>query len=153
MVEADRTCIAVLDACEKYPTSHLKLVLERPEMASIMFYYTTAFFIESNYEALKTLMYHSNSYNKAFGFNIAAGYIFEEKLEQMKEIISYSDFIICNKDDAHSCARHLSAEIGISADEKDRETIALAMTKFLKVSSRPRVVIITDSQNPIAVAS
>ena len=53
-------------------------------------------------------MYHSNSYNKAFGFNIAAGYIFNEKLEQMKEIISYSDFIICNKDDAHSCAKHLS---------------------------------------------
>ena len=98
-------------------------------------------------------MYHSNSYNKAFGFNIAAGYIFNEKLEQMKEIISYSDFIICNKDDAHSCAKHLSDKIGISADEKDRETIALAMSKFHKVSSRPRVVIITDSQNPIAVAS
>lgn len=52
----------------------------------------------------------------------------------MKEIICYSDFIICNKDDAHSCAKHLNAEIGISADEKDRETIALAMTKFVKVS-------------------
>ena len=58
----------------------------------------------------------------------------EEKLEQMKEIISYSDFIICNKDDAYACAKHLSEQIGISADEKDRETIALAMTKFSKFS-------------------
>lgn len=104
VVDADRTCVAVLDACEKYPKSHLLQVLERPEMSSVMFYYTTAFFIESNFEALKALMYHANSYNKIFGFNIAAGYIFEEKLEKMKEILSYCDIVICNKDDAHACA-------------------------------------------------
>jgi hypothetical protein len=27
VVDADRTCIGVLDACEKYPTSHLEEVL------------------------------------------------------------------------------------------------------------------------------
>ena len=45
VVEADRTCVAVLDACEKYPTKHLKHVIERDDLGSVMFYYTTAFFI------------------------------------------------------------------------------------------------------------
>jgi hypothetical protein len=54
----------------------------------------------------------------------------------MKVIISYCDFIICNKDDAHSCAKHLSNSIGISPEEKDREKIALAMTNYPKVGSQ-----------------
>ena len=72
----------------------------------------------------------------------------------MKVIISYSDFIICNKDDAYSCASYLGADIGINPLEKDRLTIALALTTYFKVnSSRQRTVIITDSSNPIAVAN
>jgi len=71
----------------------------------------------------------------------------------MKEILTFCDFIICNKDDAHACAKYLGKDLGISPEEKDREVIALAMTKYLKVSSRPRVMVVTDSQNPIAVAS
>ena len=45
VVDADRTCIAVLDACEKYPKEHLAGVLSRPEIDSCQVFYSTAFFI------------------------------------------------------------------------------------------------------------
>jgi sugar/nucleoside kinase (ribokinase family) len=123
-------------------------------MESVMFFYTTAFFIESNYEALKHMMENAQENGRAFGFNIAAGYLFEEKREQMTEIMKYCDFIICNKDDALACVKSLSDQIGIDKNETDREKIALAMTTFEKINpERKRVVIITDSSNSIAVAS
>ena len=49
VVDADRTCIAVLDACEKYPADHLSSILEKPEIQFSKVFYSTAFFIEANY--------------------------------------------------------------------------------------------------------
>lgn len=46
----ERTLVANLSACLKYPTEHLKKNLQVLEKAS--FLYTSAFFITSNYEAL-----------------------------------------------------------------------------------------------------
>lgn len=52
VVKADRTCVAVLDACEQYPTSHLENIIQRPESNNFLCLYTTGFFINTNYEAL-----------------------------------------------------------------------------------------------------
>ena len=56
VVNVDRTCIAILDACEKYPTSHLTSTLENYDMTKALFFYSTGFFIESNKEALMKMI-------------------------------------------------------------------------------------------------
>lgn len=81
--EADRTCIAVLDACEAFPTSHLASLLAN-DTYQFNYFYSTGFFIETNYEALQLLIKKSNG---RFAFNFASGYLFEERKEQMAEVI------------------------------------------------------------------
>ena len=52
VMKADRTCIAILDACENYPKEHIEGVLTDMEQEIIdetVCFYSTAFFIESNW--------------------------------------------------------------------------------------------------------
>jgi len=44
----DRTCIAILDACEKYPMSHMETVLNSESIKGTKIFYTTGFFLESS---------------------------------------------------------------------------------------------------------
>lgn len=68
----DRTCIAILEACEHYPESHMKQTMESEMMKNCICTYSTGFFIESNYEALCLLAEQSAEQNKIFGFNLAS---------------------------------------------------------------------------------
>ena len=45
----DRTCIAILEACERYPLSHMKQVMTDDMMKNCICTYSTGFFIESNF--------------------------------------------------------------------------------------------------------
>lgn len=52
VVNVDRTCIAILDANQKYPTTHMDKLLSTKYVHETNVFYSTAFFIASNYEAL-----------------------------------------------------------------------------------------------------
>ena len=72
-----------------------------------MFYYSTGFFIESNYEALKYMSDYVIHNNKLFGFNFASDYLYVIRKCEIIEMMKRSDFVFCNKDEAIACAKHL----------------------------------------------
>lgn len=60
-------------------------------------------------------------------------------------MISYSDFVFCNKDEALAGATYLKEDLGIS-DTSDLKLIARAIAGYKKVNKqRPRVMVITNS--------
>mmetsp|Transcript_31621 Transcript_31621/g.48363 ORF Transcript_31621/g.48363 Transcript_31621/m.48363 type:complete len:147 (+) Transcript_31621:528-968(+) len=98
--DGDRTCIAVLDACEAYPASHIESVLARPEVQSCKAFYTTGFFVESNFKACQLMAEHALKNNRLFCFNFAAEYLFESRQAEILEMLEFSDFVFCNRDEA-----------------------------------------------------
>jgi len=102
VVKQERTLCANLAACLKYPTDHLKLnlgVLERARM-----FYTSAFFITSNYEALLMYTKYAAEHDKPLGFNLSATFLIKFNTEQVNTILEYSDFVFCNEDEAKEFA-------------------------------------------------
>lgn len=77
VVNVDRTCIAILDACEKYPTEHIKESLNKELLKDTFCFYSTGFFIESNSQALFEMAKYANTHNRIFSYNFAADYIFD----------------------------------------------------------------------------
>lgn len=170
VVKVDRTCIAILEACEKYPLEHVQQQLNPDYLQDTLCLYSTGFFIESNYQALKELANYALNYHKIFGFNFAAEYIYEANKEKVLEMIEYSDFMFCNRDEAIACRTHLFRELGINMSKVERNNnseqlsteekhmrelsdIALAVARYKKKNTkRPRVMVITDSANPVTVA-
>ena len=84
-------------------------------------------------------------------------------------MIEFSDFIFCNRDEAIACKKHLYRELGLSLiskrntsneeisdeekDLKELRKIALAVARYKKNNTkRPRVMVITNSANPVTVA-
>ena len=78
-----------------------------------MCFYSTGFFIQSNYQALLELVSYTLNHNKLLGFNLATEYLYETSKPQILNIMEYSDFIFCNKDEAIACKQHLASELGI----------------------------------------
>ena len=72
VVKSDRTCVAVLDACSMYPSTHLESVLQNKIAQNCRIFYTTAFFIGSNYDALKKMIEYASTNNFIVGFNFAS---------------------------------------------------------------------------------
>lgn len=114
VVNVDRTCIAILDACEKYPQSHLESKLNPTSLAETVVFYSTAFFIQSNFSALIAMARFANQNNKLFAFNFAAEYIYKQSRPQLLEIIAYSDFIFCNKYEAIACGQDMKSDLGLT---------------------------------------
>ena len=130
VVKADRTCVAVLDACEEYPTSHLLKVLEDPQSKNYISFYTTGFFIQTNYAALLAMAEFALSINGSMGYCFASEDVYESHKKETLEIMKYSDYLFCNKQEALAAAKHIGAELGVAEDETDLGTIARAMSLY-----------------------
>lgn len=154
-MEADRTCIAILESCESYPLSHLQGVLAKPEFKNCLAFYTTGFFIGANWEALLEMAQFAHDNNKLFGFNFAAEYTFTTHKEEILKILQYSDSMFCNKAEALACGRHLHAELGLDTEEKrtDIKQICAAVSSYPKLNkNRQRITVITDSEHPVTIS-
>lgn len=124
-------------------------------------FYSTAFFIASNYKALLMMVEFCKNNNKLFGFNFAAEFIYKYYKDETFEMIENSDFIFCNKMEAIACSQYFYKELGIEHSEDDTlenlQNIANAITKYenkftLKDKVRPRVMLITNSGEPVVVS-
>lgn len=71
----ERTLVANLAACLKYPTQHLKDNMSVLEKTKVI--YTSAFFITSNVEALNEVCKYAAEKNKPLGFNLSACFLIE----------------------------------------------------------------------------
>ena len=71
----ERSLIANLAACTKYPLSHYEQNVEVFKKAA--FIYTTAFFITSNNDALLAVLKLAKELNKPVGFNLSAPFLIQ----------------------------------------------------------------------------
>lgn len=102
---------------------------------------------------------HQN--NKLFGFNFAAEFIYKYYKKETFEMIEYSDFIFCNKLEAIACSYYFHEELGIEHSDEDSlsnlSKIANGITSYqnqfrLEDRKRPRIMIITNSADPVVVS-
>lgn len=75
--------------------------------------YSTGFFIEFNYDALKVAAQFCQDHGKLFGFNLAAEYLFKSHPQRLLEMIKKADIIYCNKDEALACGEELGEYLGL----------------------------------------
>ena len=71
----ERSLIANLAACTKYPISHYEQNIEVFKKAA--FLYTTAFFITSNNDALIASLKLAKELNKPVGYNLSAPFLIQ----------------------------------------------------------------------------
>lgn len=141
----DRSLVANLGACTKYPTQHLLQNLDVLKNSKII--YSTAFFITSNYNALHEVAKFAVENNKPFGFNLSAGFLMRINLPEVNNILTYADYIFCNEDEAAIFAEVNKIEYSSLRD------VAKALAKWDKVNKeRPRVAIVTCGKEPIQIA-
>lgn len=119
VVNVDRTCIAILDANKKYPISHMEHLLSKTYVQDTHVFYSTAFFIASNYNALLTMAEFCKKNNKIFGFNFAAEFIYKYYKNETFQMIDYADFLFCNKMEAIACSQFFHQDLGIEHSEDD----------------------------------
>ena len=118
-----------------------------------MVFYTTGFFIESNYEALLLTAKFANENGGSFGYCFASEEVYESKKKETLEIMEYADYLFCNKQEAIAASKYIGTEIGISEDETNLDTIARAFSLYSKHNhNRGRIALITDSCYSVTVA-
>ncbi len=94
----ERTLCANLAACLKYKTEHLAANLAVLEKAAL--FYTSAFFITSNYEALKNYVELAAAKDKPLGYNLSACFLIQFNTEQVNYVLTHADYVFCNEDEA-----------------------------------------------------
>jgi adenosine kinase len=123
----ERTLVANLAACLKYPTDHL--VKHIPVLEKASFYYTSAFFVTSNYEALLKYAAHAAEQNKPLGYNLSATFLIQFNTEQVNTVLQYADYVFCNEDEAKCFA-----ETNKIAHENLKD-VAKAIASWNKINS------------------
>jgi adenosine kinase len=141
----ERTLCANLAACLKYKTEHLAANLAVLEKAAL--FYTSAFFITSNYEALKNYVELAAAKDKPLGYNLSACFLIQFNTEQVNYVLTHADYVFCNEDEAKCFAETNKVAHSSLKD------VAVAIAQWPKVNKRrPRISIITQGKDPILVA-
>jgi adenosine kinase len=134
--KVERTLVANLAACLKYPLDHLekhRFLLEKAKML-----YTTSFFITSNYDALLEVARYAAEHNKPLGYGLSANFLIKFNTLQVDTAVQYADYVFGNEEEAKAYAEVHDIKY------KSLEEVALAIAKSYKINTkRPRVVIIT----------
>lgn len=95
----------------------------------------------------------ANQINGSLGYCFASEDVFKPFKEETLEVMRYSDFVFCNKQEALAASKYIGTELGISEDESNLDEIARAMSLYPKLNlRRGRVAIITDSSKSVTVA-
>ena len=142
----ERSLVANLAACLKFPTEHLKTNFAIAEKAKIL--YTTCFFITANFEALKEVVTYAAKVNKPMCLNLSATFLIEFNGEQVHDALQYADYVFCNEDEAASFAKVNKIEY------KSLKEVAIAIAKWKKVNDkRPRVAVVTQGKDPVFIAT
>ena len=81
-----------------YATDHLKSNLHVIERAKV--FYTTAYFLLTNREALFEFIKFADEKDKIIAFNLSAHYVIHSYKDHINKIIQYADYVFCNEDEA-----------------------------------------------------
>ncbi|ORY91483.1 carbohydrate kinase PfkB [Leucosporidium creatinivorum] len=143
----DRSLCTTLGAAESFSPKHL----ETPEIKKIVeeakFYYLGGFFLTHGLESAKILAQHAADNKKPFTMNLSAPFIPQFFKSQVDEILPYVDILIGNESEAQAYAD------SHEWNTKDISEIALKLSASKKISTLPRLVVITQGPESTIVAS
>ena len=123
-------------------------LFSQAELSRAKFLYTTGFFIDANFEAVKSIAEFATANEKPLGLNLSALFVGQFYLDQVKETIKHSEYVFGNEDEASAFA----TAVGLEA--QDRVGAAKFIATFEKASvTRPRTVIITQGAQPTIVVT
>ena len=93
----ERSLCAYLGAALKYPIAHLQQNQAQLDKAALI--YSSAFLITSNHHALIHVAKHAAKNNIPFAFNLSAVFLIQYNLEQILEVLPYTDYVFGNETD------------------------------------------------------
>lgn len=102
IVGQERSLCANIAAAKAYPTAHVGEHLELLKKAK--FLYTTGFFVDSNFEAVKKICDFATENDKPLGFNLSAVFVIQFYADQVKHVLKHADFVFCNEDEGSAYA-------------------------------------------------
>jgi len=143
-----RSLVTSLGAAEKYSVQHLQSPSVWKFVEGAKYFYLGAFAIthDGGYDTSIALAKHSVSEGKVFAMNLSAPFLsmfFKKRLDALSK---YWDIVFGNETEAEAFAE-------ASGWPKDSiPDIALRISQLPKETSTPRLVVITQGQNPTVVA-
>jgi adenosine kinase len=147
VVGKERTLCANISAANNYKVDHLHQPDIWPVVERAKFYYISGFFLTVSPPTIMEVAKHAAEHDKIFSMNLAAPFICEFFKQPQLDALPYCDYIFGNESEAEAFAA--ANDYGTT----DVKEIALKLSQHEKVSSRPRIVVITQGPNPTVIAT
>ena len=117
-------------------------------MENTKYLYTTGFFVDSNFEAVKKLCDFAKAKDKPLAFNLSAVFVIQFYADQVSHVLRYADFVFCNEDEGSKYAE----SVGLAVDDHIGAAKVIASSPK-EVKTRPRIVVITMGKEPTVCVS
>lgn len=142
-----RSLCANLAAANKFTIDHLHKPENRKFLENAEFFYISGFFLTVSPPTIMAVAEHAYKHNRVFMMNLSAPFI--SKLYKQSQLASlpYVDILFGNKMEVNAFA----TEQGWNSDGTNNvREIGKKLLQWPKVNQRrPRIVVITQSQNPV----
>jgi len=152
--EKERSLVAALNACNKFPTGdedYLKTEESSALWQNSQVCYIAGFWLTVNVEGMQNLgKFYAQDDAKLFCMNISAPFLASFFLPQMKSVLEYVDILFGNETEAEALAKAMN----LDANAEGKYDIATVAAKFTELSKRPGArVIITQGKDPCIIAT
>ncbi|RDD44760.1 Adenosine kinase [Trichoplax sp. H2] len=146
LTDKHRSLVANLGAAEYYKEEHLLKEENWRWVEKAKIYYSSGYFLKVSPSSMMTVAKHSHDNGKIFATNISAPYLITLVKDDMMRIFPYIDILFGNETEFDVFAKEHS--FGTS----DLKEIGKKIAAMPKVNPKyPRIVIITQSQDPVIV--
>mmetsp|Transcript_4284 Transcript_4284/g.18273 ORF Transcript_4284/g.18273 Transcript_4284/m.18273 type:complete len:371 (-) Transcript_4284:4770-5882(-) len=144
-----RSLVADLSAANTYPVEHLKEESQWSIAQKARFFYIAGFFLTVSPASTIEIGKHAFAEGKTFCMNLSAPFLLEVPpfFEAFKNAMPYVDVYFGNEAEAATLAKTMGWDT--AASTKD---IAIRLTKTVKYSTRPRIVVFTQGSDPTIIA-
>jgi len=143
----ERSLVANLSAANHFTKDHLVKTENKALMEKAQYYYITGFFLTVSPDSIMEVVTHANQHNKIVTMNLSAPFLCQLFKDPMMKAFPYVDILFSNETEAATFAE--VQNLGT----KDLKEIALKITNLPKENKRSRMVVITQGELPVIVAS
>lgn len=139
-----RSLCANLAAANNFTIDHLHKTENRKFLENAEYFYISGFFLTVSPPTIMAVAEHAYKHNRVFMMNLSAAFLSQFYKEPQLAALPYVDILFGNKAEAEVFA----TEQGWSTN--DIREIGKKLLQWPKVNQgRPRIVVITQSQNPV----
>lgn len=141
----DRSLVANLSAANNFKVSHLEKREVWATVERARLFYIAGFFLTVSMESILKVAEHALKIDKIFAMNLSAPFLPQFYKDNMDAASPYWDIIFGNESEA------LAYSESHNFGSKEIEEIALKIAALPKLNNRPRLVVITQGQEPTIV--